>query len=283
MNAATPLYGTKEAPVKWSVIGYRESTFVVAAGTPDAHVVPGSCCDKCGAAIRYVVRVKSEKGQVMDVGRDCAVTLEGGPDLAEIRRAEKEYELEQYRASPEYRERMERERVERESKAERAARAEIEHAEELRTYRAIVESNHCSKFEKERAARYITAITEGTRWTEPDAEDAETLRIAGIKASLPDSKHAGAVGAKVEVKRALFEFAMKVGIDGPFPTWMNKFRAETGECIVWFSNACPLVGTDLGKWVSIKGTVKKVGDYNGEAQTTLTRCKVVKLEEGGAS
>jgi hypothetical protein len=99
--------------------------------------------------------------------------------------------------------------------------------------------------------------------------------VAFAKASLPVSKHVGEVGKRVEAK-ALYE-AM-IPIETAYGrSYLRKFRTEDGAVLAWFSGSYPdgLGRDDLGKWVTIKGTVKAHKDYNGEAQTSLTRIKVV--------
>jgi hypothetical protein len=76
------------------------------------------------------------------------VTIEGGPELAAIRRAEREYEHELYFASPEYRERQEREQSAKDAREALAAKAAEKHALPLACLEAILASDACSDWEK---------------------------------------------------------------------------------------------------------------------------------------
>ena len=264
--------------VRWKVIGWREVTHVVAAGTPDAYVVPGACCDKCSAAIRYVVTVKSTAGEVLQVGQDCAVTLEGGPELAEIRKAEREYEREQYLASPEYKAQQARIRTEKEAKAARAAALLVSEALTLEGLKAIVESGNTSDFEKSRAQAAEHKIRTGAYdagVSEWDPEFRGTLAIAVRKAYLGASKTVGQVGEKIVfsgVLEALIPVETRFGT-----SYVQKFRGDSGAVFVWFSAAGSLGRKDLGRSVTLKGTIKAHKDYQGEAQTVVTRCKELSL------
>jgi hypothetical protein len=264
-------YGSTENPIAWKVTKFEEKVFQAYPGAP---VQAGGCCEKCSQSIRYVVTLASSDGRVMAVGRDCAVTLQGGPDLAEIRSAEAAWEREQYLASPEYAALKARKAAEEAALKAGAARAESEHACLLFALRAIVKAPASSKFEAAMASREEGRIVAGY---EPDVDerDAGTLAVAFAKASLPASKHVGEVGKRIE-KRALFE-AM-IPIDTPYGrTYIRKFRTVDGEALVWFSSSYPdgLGGENLGDWVKIRATVKAHKDYNGEPQTSLLRLKVV--------
>jgi hypothetical protein len=260
-------YGSKASPIKWTVTRFQEKVHVI----PGVGVRAAGCCDKCGQSIRYVYTLKSSDGRVMDVGSDCAVTLQGGPDLAEMRRAEAAYQRELYLASDEYREKCERERVERETRAARAARAEEEHALLLYACRAIVASASANYFEKDRAQRYITAATGGSDIGFIDEDDVAPLSVAFARTTLPRSKHVGQVGDKIE-RKVLVEALIPV--ETPYGTnYVQKFRSTAGESLVWFSKAGDIGRKDIGTWIVLKGTVKAHKEYNGEPQTTLVRCK----------
>jgi hypothetical protein len=272
MNLVTSETHASPAPVRWSVIGWRESVFTRADGTTCA----GSSCDKCGASIRYVVTVKSTDGEVLNVGTDCAVTLEGGPELREIRNAERAAADAEWRASPEYAAQMARRRAEAEAMAARAATAETVHAFELAGLRAIERSANTSQFERDvahgRAVRLAAGEDEPTLDCLDDAMSL-TLSLAAAKSTLPPSSHVGAPGDKKVTRFALFE-AM-IPCETPYGTnWLMKFRATDGAVLVWFSGASDLRRSELGSWVRITGTVKAHKDYQGEAQTAMTRCKI---------
>jgi hypothetical protein len=265
--------------VRWKVIGWREVTHVVAAGTPDAHVVPGATCDRCSAAIRYVVTVKSTVGEVLQVGQDCAVTLEGGPELAEIRSAERAYEREQYLASPEYKAEQARIRSEKDAKAARAAKLVVSEVLTLEGLKAIVESGNTSDFEKNRSKAAEHKIRSGAYDAGVDQWDPEfrgTLAIAVRKAYLGASRTVGQVGEKIVFSGVLEAL---IPVDTQYGTsYVQKFRDDTGAVFVWFSAAAGKLGRkDLGRCVTLKGTIKAHKDYQGEVQTVVTRCKELSL------
>ena len=227
------------------------------------------------------MRVKSTAGEVLDVGRDCAVTLEGGPELAEIRNAERAYERELYLASPAYREECAR----RESRAERmkraAERAEVDCALMLACLRVIRDSARCSAYEHEEAAACEGRILSGndTAVTCPDElgdESARKLRVAFHKATSPESRHVGAIGDKKVARVAMLEAI--IPCETAFGrSYLHKFRSDAGESLVWFTASGDLDSRDVGTWIRVVGTVKAHKEYHGEAQTTLTRCKTAKI------
>jgi hypothetical protein len=57
------------------------------------------------------------------------------------------------------------------------------------------------------------------------------------------------------------------------PRHINTLRhAPTGRCYVWKTGTVALTTGDV---LTIKGTIKAHGEYRGEPQTELTRCKVL--------
>jgi hypothetical protein len=268
MNTAT---ATTSTPVRWRVIGWRESVYQSAPGEPWRA---GSTCEKCGQAIRYVVTLKSTDGHVLNVGQDCAVTLKGGPELAEIRRAERAYEEEQYRKSPEYAARVERERRQKSEREGRAARAEVDHGYELAGLRAILSSPNTSTFEKDHAIGRRDRILSGHEVFDLDETQRSILSVAVAKAFLPTARYAGQPGEKCLTRYALFEAMIQIESLAYGTSWIHKFRATDGSVLVWKTKACDLRRDDLGAWVTVRGTVKEHREFRGEPQTALTRCKV---------
>jgi hypothetical protein len=257
--------------VRWKVIGFSEKVFQPAPGEPWRAA---GCCDKCGQTIRYVVTVKSSEGRVMDVGQDCAVTLEGGPELAEIRTAERKYQYEQWLASPEYAQQQERERNRVALEKKRAAMAEEVYPFELAGFRAILASPNCSQFEKDHASRAVERIVAGKELAlDFDSDERIRFDVAVAKAFLPPAGIVGIHGDKME-RTALFEAMITLESPAYGTRWLRKFRANDGAVMVWISAAGDLRRSDIGRWVTIRGTVKTNGSYNGEPQTTLLRCKV---------
>lgn len=246
MNNAA-LMVSESSPVRWHVVGYRESVYQSCQGAP---VQAGGTCQKCGASIRYVVTVKSTAGEVMDVGRDCAVTLKGGPELSEIRRAEREYERQLWLASPEYARQQAERKAREEAAAERASAAEVDHAFALAGLRAIQACATCSGYEKDTAAAAERAILTGTDGAGCfDETQARVLSMAALKAYLPASRHVGQVGQRIEMF-ATFEACIPVetayGV-----SYVQKFRANDGAALVWFSAGGGLGQKDIGEAVLV--------------------------------
>jgi hypothetical protein len=258
--------------VRWEVSRWRESVYQACPGAP---VQAGSSCDRCGQSIRYVVTLKSTAGDTMDVGQDCAVTLHGGPELAEIRAAERRYAEEMYRATPEYQAR-ERERRDREKeRADRAATVEARHPLLLSYLRAIIASPNVAKFQKGFAEDLESRLV-GGQDVEPgefDDDTLEALKLGASLACLPAvSEYAAPVGAKID--RDVLVEAM-IPIETAYGrTYVQKFRSRAGEALVWFSKGGDLGPVHVGQWVHIRGTVKGHDIYQGVKQTKMIRCKV---------
>lgn len=260
MNAKSYYFenATTGAAVKWKVTGWRESVHVDA----DGHGRAGSTCDKCSASIRYVVTLRATDGRVLEVGQDCAVTLQGGPELAEIRAAEAAWLREQYLKSPEYARRRAEERAREAAKAERAARAQIEHGYELAGLQLIVESANSSDYERDIATRRRDRLVAGDpvesfeTLAECDKPTLWTLIIAVAKAFMPPADHyVGAVKERVE-RVAFFEAMIRIDSEAFGTRWIHKFRCADGAILCWFTAAGDLRRDDIGSWVRIKGTVK---------------------------
>ncbi len=262
--------------VRWTVTGYRESVFQVAPGEP---VRAGSACDRCGQSIRWVVTVKSTAGDTLNVGTDCAVTLEGGPELAEIRAAERKYKHDLYLASPEYKERVRAQQTREEARAARAATAETRHSLFLAYLRAIVASPNVAKFQKGYAENLLDRLVQGQD-VEPGEFDDDTLEALNLGASLAClptvSEYAAPVGEKID--RDVLVEAM-IPIETAYGrSYVQKFRSREGEVIIWFSKAT-FEGVKVGKWVHLRGSVKGHDVRDGVKQTKVLRCKLTSLDE----
>jgi hypothetical protein len=284
--------------IRWHVIGFRESTYQACQGAP---VQAGSSCDKCGAGIRYVVTLRSDAGAVLNVGRDCAVTLEGGPELAEIRAAERHEADRLYRESPEGR-RSAAERADREAaRAARAASAETDHALALFGLRAI-ETGSASEWERSIAFGAITKILEGA----PDAGCPFDDKLAGWLGNAwvrlqqaPACHYPAPVGTRV--KNVVCTYLRGGAFEGAYGrVYVETFMTSAGEVLVWKGAGAWLPTTEaeraelavaegvqsihaptlrrpnVGERLSVTATIKSHGDYQGAPQTTVTRAKVVR-------
>lgn len=255
----------------WKVIGWNEKTFQAYPGAP---VRAGASCEKCGQSIRYVVTVQSTNGYVMNVGQDCAVTLEGGPALREIRNAERAWKA----AEDERLHGAERRRHAADLKtrlALAAAQNEIDLAWTLAGLRLIVSSPACSDWQKSKAEWHLRGFEKGNFTNDLDVEERLQLFPAICAALAPVSKHIGQPGVKL-VLSAVLEAIIPVGLDSPYgPKYLHKFRTSHGECLTWFaSGSAGARSGDVGKTMTVKGTVKELSDYQGVPQTVLTRCKL---------
>ena len=83
--------GLGAAPFRF--IGMEEKTYQACHGAP---VQPGSSCDYCGTAIRYVCWIKSSDGKQFKVGTDCvhkagdaglAKQMKSSPEMRKMRAA----------------------------------------------------------------------------------------------------------------------------------------------------------------------------------------------------
>lgn len=90
------------------------------------------------------------------------------------------------------------------------------------------------------------------------------------------SNYIGEVGQKVEttvtLKRVSF-FETNYGYYGTTVAILC-FEDNNGNVIVWKTSSAPNI--DVGDTMTIRGTVKELGEYKGVKQTVLTRCKIVK-------
>jgi hypothetical protein len=257
----------------WKVIGWAEKVYQPAPGMPYRAA---GCCDNCGQGIRYVVTIRDQAGQTMDVGQDCAVTLVGGDELREMRRLQREYEGQLYLASVECAEaggyRAGCEFLRRERRLE----AETLYGLQLLGFRLIAKSPNVARQHREWAANVVEGILDGRgcpELTSNSADESESTGFLYELASLPPSRYMGHAGQKFAAE-ALFEACI------PFDTdygrsYVQKFRTRDGALLVWFSKAG---GGKVGEWVRISGTVKGHEERSGEEQTVVTRCKVLDRE-----
>jgi hypothetical protein len=268
----------------WDVVSYREAVYQACPGAP---VQSGGSCEKCGQGIRYVVTLKGADGRLVEVGRDCAETVLGGEALAKIRTAERRYQDEQYRASPEYAARKAREETAAAARAERAAEAEERYALDLHGLRAIVASPACSGFEHDQAALEIRHIAEGDSngaegWDDRRREWLATaVWRALFAAQRPAPRHhSAAPGTRLRGVPAVL--ARTASYEGGYGwVYVLTFVTDAGEVLVWKGSGAWKTRDDgtvqpyrIGERVRLTGTVKAHGEYNGQPQTYVSRCKL---------
>ena len=90
------------------------------------------------------------------------------------------------------------------------------------------------------------------------------------------SNYVGEVGDKIEkvvtLKRVNF-FSTNYGYYGT-TVGIYSFEDENGNVIIWKTASAPEMDVDAK--MTIRGTVKELGEYKGVKQTVLTRCKITK-------
>jgi hypothetical protein len=264
------------ATVRWHVIGWRESVYQPAPGMPYRA---GSSCQKCGQGIRYVVTVKSTNGDVVEVGQDCAVTLQGGPELAEIRRAEREYEHAQWLQSDEYKAQQARDEARRAAVADRAARAEQDFALTLHGLRLIQACGAVTEWVKGYAKAAEGLILRGADGAgEFDDKQIDVFTEALATVFRPAPKHFdAAVGTRV--RNVPVEYIRCVSFESDYGrVYIETFATDDGSILVWKGKGFMLeycLRPKIGNKYLLTGTVKSHGEYRGQPQTKVTRCKIV--------
>lgn len=82
-------------------------------------------------------------------------------------------------------------------------------------------------------------------------------------------EHLGEVGEKVEVEVSIDRMVTKDGMYGT--TYIYSMTSKQGHKLVWFASHRKLQGVN----VKIKGTIKRLGEFQGGKQTVLTRVSEV--------
>lgn len=257
--------------LRWRVIGYCEKVYQACQGAP---VQAAGSCERCGQGIRWVVTLKSTNGDVINVGTDCATTLEGGPELHEIRNAERAYERAEYLRI--HGPRIAAERKEREEK-EAAAKAHnlIHNGLTMEGLRIVKESEKSSEYERNFAAIRLKHYETGHLTGDLHPEEMLKVWKALVNIFAVESNHVGQVGGKVQVKATLEAFIVVCRDSQWGPKYLHKFRTAEGNVLTWFATgSAGAIPEDVGKAFVIKGSVKEHSLYQGVKQTILTRCKL---------
>lgn len=101
-------------------------------------------------------------------------------------------------------------------------------------------------------------------------QEAELKRVERVK-SLKGSQHLGTVGERLKAVPALvYGYRSFEGRYGA--THMFRLRTVDNSVLVWFASSAQ--DCSIGDNVVLDGTVKKHDEYEGIAQTVLTRCNV---------
>lgn len=145
-------------------------------------------------------------------------------------------------------------------------------------YEAKLEAKRRAKAEAQaKAYAEEEAQREAERKAKEEAEQIERERQeAEEKARKAISKHIGQVGDKLDLtvtleKRAWFDVPSFRGY-GMDTMYVYTFRDEQGNALVWKTGKGLVF--ESGEKVHLTGTIKNHDEYDGEKQTTLTRCKV---------
>ena len=144
-----------------------------------------------------------------------------------------------------------------------AARQDPKGSDYLMNIKVLAKAGYCEYRQMGYAASIIPAYQRAMEWKRQRAEE--------LANALP-SAHRGEVGERITVTGATLKVVRHV--HGSYGlTVMHRWVADNGDVIVWWSS-----GKELGKRgevMSIKGRVKKHGEYNGVKDTTLTRVSEV--------
>jgi hypothetical protein len=120
-------------------------------------------------------------------------------------------------------------------------------------------------------AKYGDLSEKQWAWVEklPAKIEARRAERAERDAAKASRKHVGEIGERVTVD-ATVAARISLGVDGygNYRT-LYKFEDTDGNLLVWFTSA--LVEGDE---VTLTGTVKKHDEFDGEAQTILSRCRI---------
>lgn len=88
-----------------------------------------------------------------------------------------------------------------------------------------------------------------------------------------DNTFNGPIGDKKELNVKLISMRF---VDGPYGvSTLYTFKGDDNRIYKWFSSREVLTEDDVDKDITIKGTVKKLEEYQGKISTMLTRCKVL--------
>lgn len=105
--------------------------------------------------------------------------------------------------------------------------------------------------------------------------DAERKAAHEVKAS--ESRHLGTVGEKITVTGKIDRVRdIESVFNGrPVTSYLVALTTDDGQSVNTFTTAKWVHEVHEGDSITLTGTVKKHSDYQGVAQTTLTRCKMI--------
>ncbi len=94
----------------------------------------------------------------------------------------------------------------------------------------------------------------------------------------PDGGYFGEVGARLETEAKLVWIGDCVSERG-FEKTILTFVTPSNQTLTWFASGKHPTRGDVGRRFTIKGTVKRHGQYKGKAQTTLSRVAFEALDK----
>lgn len=118
--------------------------------------------------------------------------------------------------------------------------------------------------------------TYADRWTYEAYSDVMDFIKARQAEHAPKStsKHIGNVGDKIQLEltfKAEFSYETHYTYHGE-THYIYKFADADGNIVIW--NTSSYQELEEGNTYAVKGTIKNHGEYKGEAQTELQRCKI---------
>lgn len=286
MNTSSAAANASATPaVRWSVIKYEERRPInLGAGASHPNL---ATCQKCGQCIKYVVTLKSTDGDVIQVGRDCAITMEGGPELAEIRRAEREAAHQEWLASDEGRAHTEAARNADSRRAALAASNAERFALWIAGLRLVIACSKAGQWTRDICKATLQAWESGHR-DAPLSMAEERLFFSAMRdVLLPESTyHPKDVKSRVTLD-VWFEYRTHFIGDNfrgdETIKYVWNLRDSEGRRYVWITESW--LGdlhkdADKGVRLKVKATIKSVKEYNGRKQTSLSRVTVLETEGG---
>lgn len=256
--------------------GFSIEKFQAAPGEP---IKCGSSCDYCSTAIMRVFRIESADGQIFKVGCDC-VARTGDTQLIEATRHEQRAQGRAWRNAEYAAYAAEHGKVRAAEKAARAERNAENFAMVIEGAAIVADSQNSSEWDRKVAQTVHRELCAGDREGVTDREW-RVLSLGYGAAMLPASRQVGAVGERMKGVTARYEGGPTIGIDSQWgPSVLARFRVTegpmAGAVLIWKTGHHPAI---IGAVVSLAGTVKGHGEYAGVAQTFVTRCKIVVVEE----
>lgn len=274
---------------RWTVLSFvTREPIKVAPGVTHPNT---ASCERCFQSIRHVVTLRQENtGAMLSVGQDCALTLEGGPELAEIRAAEAAFRRSEYERMYGERDRAMAAQLKAEKEARRAANA-ARFASEIETLRAYAALANTSDWARGNAHRVEVDLLDTCRKEAADALDKKSFEfIASARRSVAvgaGGHIAGEVGQRVTVTATLHAvIPPNRETCGQYPTWLAIFHTTEGAVMQWRASG-GLFHPDTpdgyagkavqpGETVTVVATIKAHGEYRGIKNTSVSRVAMAK-------